>query len=154
MASSNMAASLDRVYTGGCASKYLKVTAPILGFWHTFKMAHIIMYRMYAKAFLAPLFHHIIPGHEFYPQPGRLIQMQETFTNLRLAFDSDVRKQLKEAMADRRISECYRDLLQNLKDLLQFFIPTVSTQTHCMYTPACCSRHALRDCAFEPSGIF
>lgn len=87
--------------------------------------------------FLAPLFHHIVPGHEFYPQPGRLIQMQETFTNLRLAFDDGVQDLLRAAMADPRITWRYKELLQNLKDLLQFFIPTVRVRDVDVFTSDC-----------------
>lgn len=97
----------------------------MLGLWHTFKMANILIHRHYALDFLAPLFHFIVPGHTFYPHPSRLIQIQEVFTNLRLAFDADAQEKLKEAMRDARIEPEYKRVLQNLQDLLQFFIPAV-----------------------------
>jgi hypothetical protein len=120
---------LQGLYTlSGKGWPYLQTTAPILGFWHTFKMAHILVHRHNANSFLAPLFHHIVPGHEFFPQPSRLIQIQEVFTNLRLAFDDDVQKSLRRAMNDDRMSTEFKAILQNLKDLIQFFIPVVRIQ--------------------------
>lgn len=89
-------------------------------------MAHFLVYRTYAKEFMAPLFHYIVPGHEFFEKPSRLIQIQEWFTHLRLAFDTDRRKLLREVLQDQRLQAPHKSVVQNLKDLLYFVIPAVT----------------------------
>jgi hypothetical protein len=102
-------------------------TANALGFWHTFKMAHYIVFRQFSMLFFAPLFHYIIPGHPFFVHPSRLINMQEWFTLLRLSFDDEVKAAIRTAFADNRINEFSKSILQAFKDLCNFFIPVVCT---------------------------
>jgi hypothetical protein len=100
-------------------------TANALGFWHTFKMAHYLIFRQFALLFFGPLFHHIIPGHQFFHKPSRLINIQEWFTLLRLSFDDEVQKALRSAIACDNINEYSKSVLQAFKDLCNYFIPVV-----------------------------
>ena len=99
--------------------------ANCLGFWHTFKMAHQLVYRHYAMLFFAPLFHHIVPGHNFFIKPSRLIQIQEWFTLLRLAFDDEVQQATINAMKDARINDFSKSILGEFLDLCRYMIPVV-----------------------------
>lgn len=102
-----------------------QTTANVLGFWHTFKMAHYLVFRQFSLLFFGPLFHHIIPGHQFFVKPSRLINIQEWFTLLRLSFDDEVQLALRTAFADVRMNDYSKSILQSFKDLCNFFIPVV-----------------------------
>jgi len=97
-----------------------------LGLWHTFKMAHFLIYRHFANAFFAPLFHHFAPGHRFFVHPSRLIQVQEWFTLMRMAYDKEIHAELKRARERKDVNKYSRQILKNLQDLCRFFIPVVS----------------------------
>jgi hypothetical protein len=99
--------------------------ANVLGFWHTFKMAHYMIFRQFSMLFFAPLFHYIIPGHPFFVHPARLINMQEWFTLLRLSYDDEVKVALRTALADDSLNDYSKGILQAFKDLCNFFIPVV-----------------------------
>lgn len=100
-------------------------TGNALGFWHTFKMAHNLVFRQFSLLFFGPLFHHIIPGHQFFMKPSRLINIQEWFTLLRLSFDDEVKEELRKAFADQKMNDYSKSILQSFKDLCNFFIPVV-----------------------------
>ena len=99
--------------------------ANCLGFWHTFKMAHFLIYRHFSMLFFAPAFHHIVPGHQFFIKPSRLIQVQEWFTLFRLSFDDEVKTALKNAINDKRMNDFSASVLREYKDLCRFYIPVV-----------------------------
>jgi hypothetical protein len=98
-----------------------------LGFWHTFKMAHFLVFRHFSLLFFAPAFHHITPGHQFFVKPSRLIQVQEWFTLFRLSYDGDVKQLLRAAKSDVRMNDFSKAILGEFKDLCRFFIPVVGS---------------------------
>jgi hypothetical protein len=102
-----------------------KGVANVLGAWHTFKMAHFLVYKQQALQIFAPLFHHLIPHQAFWIKPKRLIQMQNVFTQLRMAWDDQVHQALLTARDDPLCSVRMKTYLANLKDLVLFTIPAV-----------------------------
>jgi hypothetical protein len=99
--------------------------ANVLGAWHTFKMAHFLVYKQQSFEIFAPLFHSIIPHQAFWPKPKRLIQIQNVFTQLRLAWNPQVKEALLAARSDPTCTVRMRTYLANIKDLILFTIPAV-----------------------------
>ena len=117
---------MQAFYTlSGGGKKYRDRTVVFLGLWHTFKMANIVIFKAFSKSFMAPLFHHIIPGHQFYEPPSRLIQIQEWFCHLRLSYDPAMKAKMERCFATERMAGPHRKLLHSLQDLLTFYIPAV-----------------------------
>jgi len=106
--------------SGAFMRKYMVLQ---LGLWHSYKMAHELLYRHFALELFAPLFHSQIPSSEFRPKT-RLVHMERTFTCLRLAWHN-CSDYFKECMESKRTAPHQKDVLQNIKDLCNFFIPAV-----------------------------
>ena len=105
-----------------------------LELWHNFKMASHLIYRAHTKSVFAPLFHHICPGNSFNPVRNRkkadkafksLVQMQHTFTCLRLSFDADMKEEFRKVHDDDSVKPWQKDWLRIIRDLIRFFIPVV-----------------------------
>jgi hypothetical protein len=120
---------IRQMYYGlGSVPVGMRTTMPImLGMWHNFKMAHLLIYRLFASTVFAPLFHHMVGG-QAYVRPKKLSKMQIVFTRLRLAWPM-VKQHFKDVKADPRTQLHQADLLQQVQDLCKFFIPAVSHNT-------------------------
>jgi hypothetical protein len=121
---------------GDAPTKFRTYAVCAMEIWHTLKMAYHLVYRHWAMEFFAPLFHHSVPGHEFFPEPNRLIRIQRVFANLRLAYgQTSVKEAFKAALhVDEDSARTgQQQLLQNLKDICEYFIPAVS-ESACVVT--------------------
>lgn len=101
--------------------RYCGVT---LAWWHTYKWASHKLVNVFAKDFIAPLFHHLFPSTEFNADKMKLSGHTTLLSYIRLAFPS-FRQELKLAVSRGDISQRNQILLENLIKLCEYFIPVV-----------------------------
>lgn len=105
----------------------------VLGTWHVYKQAVLVIWAAAAESFLAPLWHHLYPMDVYFKKP-RLYRATHFFSIIRLAFfaspqAASLRKQLDTAVAKlSKLAKPPNELnhLINLRALLLWFIPAVS----------------------------
>lgn len=103
-----------------------------LEMWHSYKMATQMVYEKFALLVFAPLFHHLCPGTEFssVKNKKKMPKVHHIFTCLRKAYNSDLRSKLNKVLGrrDQRVhmKDSQGQMLVNIRDLLEFFIPAVS----------------------------
>jgi hypothetical protein len=107
-----------------------------LGLWHNYKQACLLVYRKFANWFFAPLFHELWPVDTFYPK-AKIPQITTIFTYMRLSYPT-WRPKLDQFLAQIIIPPASLNHAKNLKALMEFFIPTVSsldyTRFDCTHT--------------------
>ena len=115
----------DASGVGTPTGAWLSVT---LGVWHPYKQANSVVWSHWGPRFLAPYFHHIVPGSNF-SAGARLITIISYFTYIRLAapsFALQLQDAIKAARAlrERPLALTY---LLDLRTLVFFCIPVVAT---------------------------
>jgi hypothetical protein len=104
-----------------------------LELWHSFKMATMLVYREFQNSVFAPMFHHLCPGFTFKGKQASksMVKMHHMMTGLRIAFSDDTRrakiKSILKEMRNKEASAGSRSILKNIVDLLDFYIPAVSS---------------------------
>jgi hypothetical protein len=99
-------------------------------FWHTMKMGFFAIWRSFANEFLAGLFHQLYPQYIFKKKPTFLTSLVSVLTTVRIAYRI-FGPILKQAMAERDKPRSVKVALRNLRDLCEFYIPTVRfSDTH------------------------
>ena len=93
------------------------------GHWHVYKQANIILWSSFGHLFLAPLYHILFPAGHAVKKP-RLIMMETFFTYLTLSYPT-WKGQLHEALTDHSVMPIMKSFLMQLRDLMEWFIPTV-----------------------------
>jgi hypothetical protein len=114
--------------TSGKGKAYKKLTFNSLAWWHSYKAAFQKMYHIFAKEFIAPLFHTLFPAGIFFPKPKYLANIIQIFTYIRMAYKS-FKPQLDKALNDKRLKPHNRCHLLNLRTLCEFLIPAVHFYT-------------------------
>ena len=94
-----------------------------LGTWHTYKHASIMVWKRFGDVLLAGLYHSLYPNSRF-KRKDRLSAITQVLVYIRMAYP-DFRDQLDAALLMDNLSEQSTVCLQNLKDLCEFYIPTV-----------------------------
>ena len=94
-----------------------------LGTWHVYKMATVLVWRLAAADFIAPLFHVLFPRAPFKESP-RLSVAARILSLIRLAYPS-FKKELTEAIQTTPKSTSEYNHLLNLQYLCEWLIPKV-----------------------------
>ena len=109
---------------GVATGAWLSVT---LGLWHPYKQANSVVWSHWGPRYLAPYFHHLVPGSNF-SGGARLITIITYFTYIRLAAPSFA-QQLQDAIKAARVLRqrpLALDYLLDLCTLVFFCIPVVT----------------------------
>jgi hypothetical protein len=97
-----------------------------LGTWHVYKHVCLRVWKVYQNTVLAGLFHHLYPNGRVSKHP-RLTVVTEIFNLIRLAY-REFKNDLDDALGAECThlhTPCQLTFLLNLRDLCEFFIPTV-----------------------------
>lgn len=102
----------------------------VLGLWHTYKHASLLLWRRFMPFLIAGVFHFLFPNSACFTKP-RLVAATELYIMLRLAYPA-VKEELEEALATAaepasRIKRQSKLVLENLRDLCEYYIPTVGS---------------------------
>jgi len=95
-----------------------------LGCWHIFKNASERVFSVFLSPFLAGAMHSIAPGNKIFSSP-RLVEILGLFLRLRFAYPS-FKNLLSHSLQSPHVNDDCKSVLLNMKDLFEFFIPTVS----------------------------
>jgi hypothetical protein len=103
-----------------------KYTGWSLAWWHNYKWATFRILLVFGPDFIAPLFHRIFPDREFAPRKMSVPSATAILSYIRLSYaavkpDLDAAIKLGNAIRPNQMV-----LLLNLRDLFEYFIPTVS----------------------------
>ncbi len=107
--------------------------AMMLGIWHPYKDANMLLWKRFGHTFLAPLFHILYPAGIFHTKSPRLTSILSLLSLVRLSYPK-WRANLIEVMECDDVHRELKGHLRNLWDLCEFFIPTVS-----VFVGWCCS---------------
>lgn len=110
--------------TSGKGKAYRRLGFNSLAWWHSYKAAFMKMYQIFAKDFIAPLFHTLYPAGIFFPKPKYLANVIQIFTYIRLSYKT-FKPQLDAAFTDKKLKGHNICHLQNLRCLCEFLIPVV-----------------------------
>jgi hypothetical protein len=107
-----------------------RFVVPLLGSWHPYKQACIVLHRN-SHEWMAPLFHHFHPGNTFYFTGTSLSKLTYWLSLMRLSFPAwrDELEALLKNEAWRCKNKQHRKLFvyaSNLWSLMNYFIPLVS----------------------------
>ncbi len=113
------------MYDGsGCGKRLRTQVVMMMGVWHQYKDANMLIWREFGYSFLGPLFHALYPGGKFFKKP-RLTQALSLLSIVRLSYPS-WRKQLMKLSDDPQLDRKLMGHVTNLVDLCEYFIPTVN----------------------------
>ena len=112
-----------------CGSKFRKLTPVSLAWWHSYKWAAKLLFKVFAADFLAPYYHHLFPTQAFHVEKLSLSAASTYITYMRLAYPA-FRAILVNAIRTPNLSSRQITLLQNLQDIFECYIPVVSK---CVY---------------------
>ena len=108
----------------GGGKTFRKYNSVNLAWWHTFKMAAMKIWKVFAPDVFAPLFHHLFPGHTFFVKPSSFVCVQAHLVWLFMSREAAIPK-LTELTEDHtqppRVASYARDVLF----LLKIAIPVV-----------------------------
>jgi hypothetical protein len=108
----------------GRCDEWRKKVCVVLGLWHPYKQANLVIWKRFGRSFLARMFHTLFPGKLFFNKP-KLRAIVGHFNVLRLAY-KQIKKPLKEALAMSGLNKHQAGYLQNMQALFEFYIPVVS----------------------------
>ena len=113
-------------YDKNRAGKHLRnYTGWSLAWWHNYKWATFRILLVYGPDFFAPLFHRLFPDREFNPRKMSVPSATALLSYVRLAYP-EVKPYLDNAInLGNAIHPNQMALLKNLRDLFEYFIPTV-----------------------------
>ena len=103
--------------------KYMSVN---LAWWHNFKQVSKSIWRAFANTIWAPLWHRLYPSSKFSPNPHSPQEPALHFLFMARAYPS-FKDDLNEALEDNQVGEVGKAMLENIKLLCEFVIPTVCT---------------------------
>lgn len=97
-----------------------------LAWWHNYKWASYRIMLVFGVDFIGPLFHRLFPDRNFDVRKMSVPSITAVFNYIRLSYpavksDLDAAIRLGHAVLPNQMV-----LLQNLRDLFEYFIPTVS----------------------------
>jgi hypothetical protein len=97
-----------------------------LSVWHTYKNMMERIWKTWLGPVFGPVYHDLFPKDKLFYKP-KLRLITTYFHMLMLAYGGQrgFRKELDDAITDDRTTINRRAILQNIKDLFEFFIPTV-----------------------------
>jgi hypothetical protein len=98
-------------------------TVITLGYWHSYKQANFLVYKAFAKSFMAGCFPSLFPNIPFFPKPRHLSSIVTLLTYIRLAYPT-FRDALATALSGD-VGAAQRKHLENLQALCEFYIPVV-----------------------------
>jgi hypothetical protein len=110
--------------------KYMSIN---LAWWHNFKQVTKTIWRSFANTIWAPLWHRLYPSSKFSPNPHSPQEPALHFLFMARAYPS-FKDELNEALDDNQVGPVGKAMLQNIKFLCEFAIPTV--RSHCKNTSA------------------
>ena len=104
--------------------KYMSIN---LAWWHNFKQVTKTIWRAFANTIWAPMWHRLYPSSKFSPNPHSPQEPALDFLFMARAYPS-FKNDLNEALEDNQVGKVGKSMLQNIKFLCEFAIPTVCTQ--------------------------
>ena len=115
-------------YDQNDAGKHLrKYTGWSLAWWHNYKWATYRILLVFGPDFLGPLFHRIFPDRQFDCRKMSVPSATAVLSYVRLSY-SNVRADLDAAIKlGNAVPPNQMIMLMNLRDLFEYFIPTVSS---------------------------
>jgi hypothetical protein len=99
------------------------VCAMTLGWWHAYKVANERLYARFIRTIWGPALHALTPRAIIRPKP-KLTQILTLFTQCRLAYPA-FSDRLASAIRNTTLSDDNSNHLINLRDVFEFFIPSV-----------------------------
>ena len=114
------------MYDNNSAGQHLRRHVGVsLAWWHSYKWATFRICTVFGSDFIGPLFHNLFPERAYNVKLMSFPSATAILSYMRLAYPS-VKDQLMAAIAmGNSVSKPCMVLLQNLQDLLEYFIPTV-----------------------------
>lgn len=103
---------------------FRKFTSVSLAWWHSYKWASKLLFKVFSADFFAPYYHHLFPTQSFHVDKLTLSGASTYLTYVRLAYAS-FKPILTAAMDTPDMTFRQRTMLQNLKDLCECYIPVV-----------------------------
>jgi hypothetical protein len=110
-------------------------TGCALAQWHNYKWATARICVVFGNDFVGPLFHSLFPDHAFDPKKMSHPSLTSILSIMRLSYPS-FRDHLLEARETADLPTRSRNLLTNMFDLFETYIPIVSFVVDC--TQCCC----------------
>jgi hypothetical protein len=107
------------------AAKLKMYTGVSLAWWHSYKWATTKIMQVFGKDIIGPMFHHLFPNKEFSVAKMKLPALTTYLTFIRLAYPA-FKEQLHTATGRADLTVRQQTVLQNMTDLVEFFIPVVS----------------------------
>jgi len=119
------------------AAKLKMYTGVSLAWWHSYKWATTKIMQVFGKDIIGPMFHHLFPNKEFSVAKMKLPALTTYLTFIRLAYPA-FKEQLHTATGRADLTVRQQTVLQNMTDLVEFFIPVVSLLfAACAYLCSC-----------------
>ena len=134
---------LQIMYDKNNAGQHLrKHVGASLAWWHSYKWATFRICVVFGSDFIGPLFHHLFPERSYNVKLMSFPAATAMLSYMRLAYPA-IRDELTAALAlGNVVSKSCLVLLQNLQDLLEYFIPTVHFLWHFHILDLICYQHA------------
>ena len=111
--------------TSNCGKAFRKLTPVSLAWWHSYKWATKLLFKLFSADFFAPYYHHLFPTQAFHVDKLFLSAASTYITYMRLAYPT-FRLSLADALRTRDINFRQMTMLQNLQDIFECYIPVVS----------------------------
>ena len=108
-----------------CGKSFRKLTPISLAWWHSYKWASKLLFKVFSADFFAPYYHHLFPTQAFHVDKLSLSAASTYTTYLRLAYPT-FRSSLAAAIRTPDINVRQKTMLQNLQDIFECYIPVVS----------------------------
>jgi hypothetical protein len=105
-----------------------------LGWWHTYKLVALKLWKVFAPSLLAPLWHHLYPNSQFHIKPSSLASVLYHYLALHWSYPS-IKDELTGLLSIPADQTSLR-FMNTVKDLIFFFeyaIPTVRQRRMCFH---------------------
>lgn len=122
--------------SSGGGEQFRRYNSVNLAWWHTCKHATKVIWRTFAKDFLAPWWHSLYPGGQFHKVPGSYPMMQTHLLILHTSYPH-FKDQLASLQTNPELGPHWRTHLQDLQFLFEFAIPTVSCSSFSLVPNFC-----------------
>lgn len=107
---------------------------PVLGVWHPMKVAFERIHDVFLPFFWAPAMHALAPRSPIFPKTKKLQKLISFFLQVMHSYPSFQTK-LDNALNRNQLNTNQRNILLNLKDIFEYYIPSVSFfATDCFFT--------------------
>jgi hypothetical protein len=123
-----------------CGQHLRKYVSCSLAWWHNYKWAQHRLCTVFGNDFIAHFFHSMFPDSPFLSDKMSHPALSTLLSIMRLAYPQ-FRQNLVDAIAndDQQLSIRSRNLLQNLFDMFEVYLPIVSSSTIILFVS--CLRH-------------